>query len=80
MIDVGWVVPLIAGAIAAAIAFVYYLKCREVARLRQVIDEWQGSRGWQAAQVPFGYRSIKWDAMCAEMKEAATDTTSDDDE
>ena len=75
MIDVGWVVPLIAGAIAAAIAFVYYLKCREVARLRQVIDEWQGSRGWQA---PFRHRIFEWDAMCAEMKEAATDSTSDD--
>ena len=89
MIDVGWAVPLIAGAIVAVVigatalaSFGYFLKCREVDRLRQEIDEWQGPSGWQAAQVPFGYRSIKWDAMCAEMRDTATATgsTSDDDE
>ena len=88
MIDVGWAVPLIAGAIVAVVigatalaSFGYYLKCLEVDRLRQQLDEWQGPR-YDGLQ--HGWRSSEWDTMCAEMKADATGTTtgstSDDDE
>ena len=87
MIDVGWAVPLIAGAIFVALNVVavwggyrYFLKCREVDRLRQEIDEWQGSRGWAVPMTPFDYRSGEWDTMCDAMRDAATGSTSDDDE
>ena len=77
MMGVGWVGPRIAGAIVAVVIgatalaiFGYFLKCREVDRLRQVIDGW--------------WRSGEWDTMCYEMKTDGTGTTtgstSDDDE
>ena len=85
MIDVGWVVPLIAGAIVAVVigatalaSFGYYLKCQEVDRLQQELDD---EEQWHA---PFGYRSSEWDTMCYEMKTdgigTTTGSTSDDDE
>ena len=87
MIDVGWVVPLIAGAIFLALSVVavwggyrYFLKCREVGRLRQEIDGWQGAQTseWYA---PFGWPGSEWDTMCDEMRDTTTTgSTSDDDE